>query len=186
MKKWFSIVIFICCFSFVVIHLSIVNAGKKSPEPNADYLVVLGAKLDGEQMSLSLLYRMNAAFTYLEANPNTKVIVSGGKGAGEIITEAEAMARFLEDNGIEKNRIIKEESSTSTYENLLFTKQLIGGKQKDIVIVSSDFHLFRAGIIAKRVGFEPQFLAAPTPEIVKIKLWLREYAVVVKSLLLDW
>ncbi|NEU29751.1 YdcF family protein [bacterium LRH843] len=158
----------------------------KTADSNAAYLIILGASLKGEVMSLSLYNRMVTALDYLNENPNTKVIVTGGQGKGESITEAEAMARFLLEHGVSEKRIMKEDRSTSTYENLVLSQELLGTGQKEIVIVSNDFHLFRAGMIAKRLGFEPQFIAAPTPDVVKVQLWLREYAAVVKSFLLDW
>jgi uncharacterized SAM-binding protein YcdF (DUF218 family) len=172
-------------FYFLIVHLLIFNTSKQVPPENTDYLVILGARLHGERMSLALQYRVEAALEYLQENPSTKVIVAGGQGPGENITEAEAMSRYFLDRGIEQDRIVLENKSTSTYENLLFSRKLI--KQNDqVVIVSNDFHLFRASMIAERVGFQRvDTLPAKTPTVVIVKLWTREYLAVLKTWLFD-
>lgn len=177
--------IFVCMLIYViVVHLAITATAKKEPPANVEYVLVLGAKINGEELSLSLYNRVKKALEYLEDNPNTKVIVSGGQGPGELITEAEAMARYFMSNGVVKERIIKEELSTNTYENIKYSKELLGD-QKEVVIVSNDFHLFRASVIAKRLDLEPYTLAAETPTIVKANLWAREYIAVIKTMIFD-
>lgn len=157
-----------------------------APPKNAEYLIVLGAKVDGTEMSLSLYNRAEAALRYLEENPDTKVVVTGGQGPGEDITEAEALETYFLEANISPNRILKEDQSTSTFENFLFTKELIDDLDANIVIVSNDFHLFRAHMIAKRLGYENiHALAAPTPKVVQAQTYTREYAAVLKSYILD-
>lgn len=168
----------------LVIHIAIVSTAKKQPPSNIQYMIVLGAQIRGEQLSLSLYNRVVKALDYLIENPNSKVIVSGGQGEGEAITEAEAMERFFLENGIEKERIIKEEKSTSTFENIKFSKEFLNGEQ-EVIIVSNDFHLFRASLIAKRLGLKPYTLSAETPQVVKTRLWIREYFAITKTLLFD-
>ncbi|MFZ3587701.1 YdcF family protein [Bacillus sp. DJP31] len=180
-----SVFLVIACFYIAIVHHLISQTANQLPPDEADYLIVLGAKLNGEDMSLALQYRVEVALIYLERNPQTKVIVSGGQGPGEVITEAEAMARYFLTEGIRKDRIIKEDKSTTTYENLLFSKKYIKGGGP-LVIVSNDFHLFRASLIADRVGYEKvHTLAAKTPLIVLPKLWVREYAAVLKTWVFD-
>jgi uncharacterized SAM-binding protein YcdF (DUF218 family) len=180
----------ICCF--VILYLLITSsfiykAAHDHPPEEADYLIVLGAKVNGSVMSLSLYNRAVTALRYLQENPETEVIVTGGQGRGEQITEAEAVRRYLLDNGIPASRILKEDQSTSTLENLMFAKEWISDLEADVVIVSNDFHLFRASIIAKRLGFAHVYtLAAPTPDVVKLQSYLREYAAILKSYMLDW
>lgn len=188
-KVWgkFLVLVLVVGIGYVVAaHMLITSVGKDQPPDGVDYLIVLGARLHGEDMSLALYNRVQTALEYLKSNPETNVVVSGGQGRGEDITEAEAMARFFEENGIEDERIIIEDRSTSTLENLKFSKELLGSEVDEVVIVSNDFHLFRAVLIAKRQGFEPYTLAAETPRIVREKLWLREYVAVLKTALLDW
>lgn len=154
------------------------STAKETPPDKVPHLVILGAKVNGTDMSLSLLYRANKALEYLKDNPVTKVIVTGGQGPGEDITEAEALRRFLEENGIEPERILLEDKSTSTYENLKFTKELYN--IDEAVIVSNDFHLYRAIELAENVGIKGYPLAAKTPKVVQFTLQLREYAAILK------
>ncbi len=84
-----------------------------------DYAVILGAKVNGEIPSLSLQFRLDAALEYAIQYPHVYLILSGGQGPGEHISESEAMKRFLVKNGIQEERLLIEDLSTSTYENLL-------------------------------------------------------------------
>lgn len=146
------------CFAIVaaILVLAIVETGfiikanTKKPVENAT-AVVLGCRVYGERASLSLVERLEAAYTYLEENPESVCVVSGGQGEGEDISEAECMYRWLVDKGIAGERIYKEEKSTSTDENIAFSKEIIeqNGLNENIAIVTSDYHSYRAGIIAK-------------------------------------
>lgn len=131
----------------------IVNAATKAPAENAT-AVVLGCRVYGERPSLSLVERLEAAYTYLEENPEAVCIVSGGKGDSENISEAECMYRWLVDKGIDGSRIYKEENSTSTDENITFSKEIIEeyGLNENIAIVTSEYHTYRAGKIAEENG----------------------------------
>ncbi|TYR81734.1 YdcF family protein [Priestia megaterium] len=180
MLIFFVIVIYVCVISYFMYEA----ANQQAPR-NADYVMVLGAKVNGTEMSLSLYERTVTALHYLEDNPDTKAILTGGQGNDEDITEAEAMYQFLTAKGVSSDRLIKEEQSTSTYENFLYTKQLVDITNKDIVLISNDFHLFRASLIAKRQGFHVSPLAAKTPNAVKLQTYSREYAAILKTWLLD-
>ncbi|MBM7663002.1 uncharacterized SAM-binding protein YcdF (DUF218 family) [Bacillus mesophilus] len=184
-RRLISFFLLILCIYIVIIHNLISNTARQDPPPNADYLVVLGAKINGEELSLALYYRVFAAVQYLKNNTTTKVVVSGGQGPGESITEAEAMKRYFLNEGISEERIILEADSTTTFENLSFSKNLID-TNKQVIIVSNDFHLYRTTIIAKRLGYENvHTLASKTPWMVKPKLWVREYAAVLKTWIFD-
>ena len=93
---------------------------------NLDYIIVLGAHVNGVRLSKALLERTRRALEYLEKNPKTRAVLSGGQGEGETIGEAEAMCRYLEDHGISRERLILEDRSTNTKENLDFSLALIG------------------------------------------------------------
>jgi uncharacterized SAM-binding protein YcdF (DUF218 family) len=169
----------------IIVHTLIYHTAKEQPPNDLDYIIVLGARVKGEQMTLALRYRVEAALEYLKNNQHTKIIVSGGQGPGEDITEAEAMARFLLTHGIEEERIIKEGLSTTTYENLSFSKQFTE-EDSLVAIVSNDFHLFRASMIAERLGFYKVYtIPGKTPKIAIFKLWTREYIAVAKTWLVD-
>ncbi|MCM3616501.1 YdcF family protein [Sutcliffiella horikoshii] len=169
----------------IIVHSLIYHSAKQDPPKEVDYLIVLGARVRGEMMTKALLFRVEAALEYLRENPNTKVIASGGQGPGEDITEAEAMRRYFVANGIEENRILLEGSSTTTFENLSFSRDMIED-EASVAIVSNDFHVYRASIIGKRLDFaEVHTLAGKTPRVAIFKLWLREYFAVAKTWLVD-
>lgn len=122
-----------------------------------DAIIVLGAGIHGERVSLTLRDRLNAAIACYEQNPNAVIVVSGGQGPQEDISEALAMERYLIGHGIPQESIIKEEKSTSTAENFAFSKALLDerfGENYSAAYVTSDFHIFRAGRIAHNAGFE--------------------------------
>lgn len=149
------------------------------------YLIVLGAKVKpGGIPSLSLQYRLDVALDYLKENPHTKVIVSGGQGPDEEQTEASFMRDYLIANGIEKNRIITEEQSTSTYENLYYSFALLPETEQAVTIVSNDFHLRRATYIANELGYETDVIVASTPKSVEIKLNIRERLALLRTYIL--
>lgn len=158
----------------------------KGVEPQADgnndYAILLGAKVkENGDPSLSLRYRLDAAVEYLRQHQNVNVIVSGGQGEGEPMSEAELMFSYLVQAGIAENRIIQEEKSTSTYENLLNSKGLLPKDVSAITIISSDFHLARAQYLAKKLELETDVVAATTPKSVEVKLRLRERAALLKT-----
>ena len=124
-----------------------------------DAVIVLGAGIRGETVSRILAYRLDAAIEYSKRNPNAVIIVSGGQGQDprEYISEAFAMKRYLIAGGIPEERIIKEEASTSTYENLLFSKEILDGMFEApyrVVIISNNFHIFRAVQTARSLGLD--------------------------------
>ena len=129
----------------------IISANLKKPAENAT-AVVLGCRVYGERASLSLVERLEAAYDYLEEHPEAACVVSGGQGDGENISEAECMYRWLVARGVDANRIYKEGQSTSTDENIKFSKQIIeeNGLDADIAIVTSEYHSYRASVIAKK------------------------------------
>lgn len=132
----------------------LISEGKSTPSDNADYVIVLGAHVYGERMSANLRYRVEKACEYLKENPDTKAVLSGGQGQGEAITEAEAMRRYLEQEGIASDRLLLDDTSVNTDENIRNSAELIKDNTKRVVIVSNDFHIYRAKRIAKKQGFQ--------------------------------
>lgn len=156
-RIWKTVVV-VSLAVFVITGGFIVSGMVDEPAAGAEYVVILGAKVNGTKPSLSLRYRIEAAAEYLLENPETVAVASGGRGVNEGISEGEAIARSLESLGISPERILKEEQSTNTKENLLFSKACIesaGGKpeQSTVVVVSSDFHIFRAKALARKCGY---------------------------------
>jgi len=185
-KIVFLSVIISISLSFVIIESLIFINARSHKYENADYIVILGAGLYRGAPSLTLLRRINAAINYSNENPHVKIIVSGGTGEGQRTSEALAMARVLENNGINSDRIIIEDRSSSTYENLKFSGELISDLDKKIIISSSEFHLFRAKIIAKKLGYKNVgVLASRTPGILLPNYYAREYFAVLKTIFFD-
>lgn len=137
----------------------ILKAAHPASLPACDHIVVLGAGVRGTVPSMSLQERIDAAYDYLTANPNTIAVLSGGQGKGEDITEAACMYRELTNMGIDGSRLLLEEASTSTIENLMFSLDVIeahtGTRPLRIGIVSSEYHIFRAKLFAKHLGLDP-------------------------------
>lgn len=158
-------------------------------DPKADgtneYAIVLGAKVKkGNIPSLSLQYRLDSALAYATEYTHVKLILSGGQGPDEDIAEAFVMRQFLIDNGIEESRLILEDEATSTYENLLFSKEFIPSNIKSITIITSDYHLQRAKILASKLGWESDVVAAKTPKVVEQKVRMRERVALLKAYIL--
>ncbi|WHY79620.1 YdcF family protein [Neobacillus sp. WH10] len=167
--------IYVGFLQFKIIQYSRVEAPK-----NADYLIVLGARVKSTVPSLAFASRINAAAKYLKENKDTIVIASGGQGTGEDISEAECIKRELVKQGINETRIILEDHSTDTYENINFSKKLIPSNAKVGLVVTNNFHLYRAISIARDQGLDVQGLPAKTPWKAVIKSYTREYLAITK------
>jgi uncharacterized SAM-binding protein YcdF (DUF218 family) len=167
---------------FIFIEGTLIYYSNRKAEDNVDYLIVLGAQVRGTTISKSLKKRLDTALEYLKDNPGTRVIVSGGQGPGEDISEAEAMESYLLTNGVEENRIIKEDKSTNTNENILFSKKLIPSDNASIAIVTNGFHIFRSLSIAKKQGLSRVGgLAAPSDPLLLLNYYIREAAGILKD-----
>lgn len=151
-------------------------------------LVVLGCKVYGTKASLMLEERLQAACKFLCQHPETKCVVSGGKGEDEEISEAACMYQYLVDAGISEERIYLESNSTNTGENITFSMEIIRreGLCPQLALVSNEFHIYRAIKIAKHLGFMAQGVPARTAwwlfptyfvrELLCIaNEWLRQY-----------
>lgn len=151
---------------FAVFEAPVISNAKTDAAPQSDYLIVLGAGVNGSAPSLSMVNRLEAALDYLETYPDAVAIVSGGQGAGEDVTEASAMHDWLVAHGMPESRIVQEDQSTSTRENLENSFAIIrsrGGDPADgVAVVSSEYHLYRAKQMARALGAKPLGVAAET------------------------
>ncbi|WP_370016994.1 YdcF family protein [Peribacillus sp. RS7] len=170
---------------FGFLHMKIQESIHQPIPENADYLIILGARVKGSVPSLSLQYRIDKAAEYLRANKRTLAIVSGGKGPGEDISEAKAMQQGLIEQGIEEARIMMEDKSTTTHENIVFSKELITDPSASGLIVSNDFHIYRAVEIAKKEGLDMKGIPAKTPIVALLKSYSREYLAITKYYLTE-
>lgn len=132
-----------------------IRAAANRPPENTT-AVVLGCSVKGERPSTVLWERINAAYRYLSENPEAVCVLSGGQGIGEDISEAECMYRYLTKKGIDGDRLLLEDASTTTEENLRFSMELLKehGIEGDITIVTSEFHEYRANETAERLGIK--------------------------------
>lgn len=151
------------------------------PTESVDYVVVLGAKVNKDGPSVSLWDRICAAYEYAESHPDTILILSGGQGTDEPITEAECMFRELIWLGVDPNRLWAEGQATSTWENLQFSLNMIeektGQRPGKIGVISSEYHLFRASLFAKACDVEFVGIPAKTSRWgQKINHFMREVA----------
>ena len=160
-KRVFSILLYVLCalfIVFVIVEAKIVSYSLKAPEKDADYLIVLGSQIKESGPSMDFKARLDSAFDYLLENKDTIVITTGGKGENEPIAEAVGGADYLIEKGIEKERIRIEDRSSTTLENLLNAKTIIEKEDSisraKVVIVSADYHLYRASYIADKIGMK--------------------------------
>lgn len=157
---------------FGVTEYFIIRASFGTPETQVDYLVVLGAKVRQDGPSVSLWDRIYETVSYLNAHPDTIAIVSGGQGEDEPITEAKSMHDELVKLGISEDRIWMEHKATSTDENLRYSLDLIeektGRRPQTLGVLSSEYHLFRASLMAKKLGIEFVGVPAKTTKITQL------------------
>lgn len=195
---WGSVFACVGIALFLFVEIILFTYACKEPKTEADVVLVLGCQVRGEKISRALQYRLQRATVYLKQHPDVIVVVSGGKGTGENISEADAMEHFLLEQGIEGDRIIKEDRSTSTVENVRFSRALLEQyvQQGDIqlrnktvvdchlVVVSNGFHMFRAIHICKKQGFNNvEGLAGSSDPYMAAAYYLREFFAVVKDFL---
>ena len=140
--------------------------------------------------ALSLLVRLEAALDYLSDKPDIPVVVTGSKGPGEDISEAQCMADWLASHGIAERRILLEEQADNTEENIRFSKELLAGQGIDltgsIAVVSSDYHLYRASLYWASPGFVPVAAHMPGQYLpLTINYYIREAFAAAKLLVFD-
>ncbi|MBQ7100202.1 MAG: YdcF family protein, partial [Clostridia bacterium] len=120
-------------------------------------IIVLGSGIRGELLTQGLKNRLDAAVECYEENEDLLIVVSGGQGPQEDITEALAMERYLLARGVPQESIIKEEQATSTYENFIYSKKILDEKLGDgytAAFVSNEYHIYRASSLARIAGFD--------------------------------
>ncbi len=154
--------------------------GAQNKPDHAVTAIVLGCRVKGNRPTLELIRRAEAAKTYLENNPDAVCIVSGGAGDGEEISEAECLFQLLTESGISAERILLEDRSTTTEENLAFSRQIMEERElgTEAVLITSGYHCYRAGILAGRQGITAYSCPAFTSVFYFPTAYLRElYAI---------
>lgn len=149
---------------FVAVEAAILHAETLPVYDDADWVVVLGAQVRGVEPSPMLQRRIDKAVEYARSHPDVRIVVCGGRGEDEGASEASVMASVMTDAGVEEGRLILEDRSVNTRQNLSFAKELIGEDHPRAVIVSDGFHLYRASLLAKELGYDASTLACEKSE----------------------
>lgn len=175
----FTVILCLCILLFIAIEIPIIKNARTDAEDDTEYLIVLGAGVKGTVPSLSLQNRMDGAYKWLRDHPDVTVILSGGRGPGEDITEAAAMYENFTKRGFPAERLFLEESSTSTAENLANSLEIIkslgGSENSRIAVCTSEYHLFRAKLLAKDEGINIKGVSARTTmPTLMINYFIRE------------
>jgi uncharacterized SAM-binding protein YcdF (DUF218 family) len=171
---------------FAFVEALIVSAAcAPEPDEEAGVVIVLGCGIfpDG-RLSLSLKTRLDRAYEYLAAHPDTLCIVTGGQGANEPRSEAEAMRDYLLSQGIAGSRIYTDTKSTSTEENLINAFAImrkLGLEDSLAAIATNDYHLYRAKLLAENTGLRAFGLPAKTPLLVRLGSYMRECLAVINT-----
>lgn len=194
--RWLYMIVKICAALTIIIFIAvegmIISFPKKSLN-DCDYVVVLGARVIGNELGLTLKGRLDRALEYVKNNNDDyKIVVSGGKGEGENISEAEAMKRYLVERGIKPEMIIKEDKSVNTMQNFEFSRDKIENDSKknvtdiNVKVVTTDFHAFRSDKYAKRAGYERiSFYTEKTKWYLVPVLYAREFFAIIKMVLIS-
>lgn len=186
-KAWLKAIVLIGTSIFILVEACIITAGLQSAmNLESDYIIVLGARVKGETPSLALQHRLDKAYAYMEKHPDVICILSGGQGKGEQITEAVAMKRYLLKKGVLESRLILEEESTNTRENLTNSFQIIDKNDVDanVIVITSRFHIFRSKIIANELGKKVSGIGSDTLVFLIPNYYLREFFAVIKEIIL--
>lgn len=169
--------------AFFIVEGCIISQMHEKGEAELDYIIVLGAQVRESGPSAALKYRLDEAVEYLEDNPKTICIVSGGQGANEPYSEAEGMAQYLKEQGIDASRILLEDKSLNTEQNMEYSRALIKDGAS-VGIITNDFHLFRAKQIARKYGLDNICgIAAKSTPVYLPNNMLREFLAEIKFLL---
>lgn len=165
------------CLFLLFLGSLMLRAIDRGEHGDYDALIVLGAAVHGDRVTWVLSNRLDAAYDYAAAHPETVLVVSGGQGDGESVTEASAMAGYLTRRGLDPSRILLEDRAESTAENFAFSKAIIDetlGPDASIGFVTTRFHVFRAGAVARKGGIAARGLGAPDVWYIALNNFLRE------------
>lgn len=162
-KAGVCLTVFLGILIFAILEGLIISGMGGGQKGNLDYIIVLGAQVRGDHPSRALRKRIQTAADYLRENSSTVAVLSGGQGPGEDMTEAECMRRELTEMGISENRLMLEERSVSTWENLKFCAELAPVRERKTGLVTQNFHIYRSMKLAKSQKYADIYgIAAPS------------------------
>ncbi|MEV6872464.1 YdcF family protein [Amycolatopsis sp. NPDC051128] len=185
--RWGSAVVTIaavlaCYFGFLFLSLLVYSVayGRIRRRGGLDAVIVLGCGLDGDRVSPLLAARLDRALRlYSQETTPPLLVVSGGRGPGETVAEAEAMHAYLRERGVPEDRILREDRARSTEENLRFSAGLLPGDARRVVAVTSDYHVFRTAVECRRLGLPFPATGSPTARYFLPSAFLREFAALI-------
>ena len=183
--KFFKICFFagVCVVLILSLFLAIYGVSD-SCTYQEDAVIVLGTSVHGTEISKTLKYRLDKAVEYHKKNPEALIVVSGGQGVQEDVTEAYAMEQYLIQNGVNPDKIIKEEKSTSTSENIKFSKEILDTYFEgdySVTVITNAFHVYRGAQFAQSADFEKvTTMHADMEWYSVVPCYLRECVAVVK------
>lgn len=154
---------------------AVLNLFHLNKKRNADYIVVLGSGIIGDRVTPLLAARIEKGIELLRYNPNAVLILSGGQGPGEDIPESEAMAAYAVAQGVDTEKIVMEQKSVSTQENLQFSRELMNRQKPKIIVVTTAYHVFRALILAKQQGIRCKGFGAKIKWYFTLNAFIREF-----------
>ena len=168
---------------FVAVEACIISSFGEKGESNLDYIIVLGAQVKENGPSAALKFRLDEAYDYLMENENTLCIVSGGQGYNEPRSEAQGMYDYLTERGIDGKRIIMEDKSTDTSENIAFSAVFLDKESDRVGIVTNNFHVFRGVHLARHQGIKNVCgISADSNVIFQLNNMVREFFGIIKDL----
>ena len=183
LRRIFGVTVLAGTVLFVIVECCIISRFHDRGKENLDYIIVLGAQMKSAGPSSALKFRLDEAYDYLTDNENTVCILSGGQGSNEPCSEAEGMYRYLVGRGISPERLVLEDRSTNTSENIAYSMDLIGRKDMSVGIVTNNFHVFRGVRLAKAAGMEDVCgIAARSNIYFQLNNMVREFFGILKDL----
>lgn len=192
LKAWIALAC-VCVIAFSALLGAVLYGSYDHVRGEPQVMVILGCQVKPWGPSILLQDRLDKALDYWEDNPDIAIVVSGGQGPDEHISEAQAMYDYLVGNGVDGEQILREDRSYNTVQNLTYTMELLTGKGYDVtadmVVVSNGFHLTRVRMLWERVcGTDDNLstLAAPSTHVPScLKMYIREPLALVKSFIFD-
>ena len=167
---------------FFVLEGIIIKNMFDKPDKDCDYMIVLGCQIRGTNITRSLRRRLETALNYANENEHVVIIVSGGQGRGEDMSEAQAMHKYLTEHGIDGERIIMEDKSTDTNLNMRYSASYIKDKDSKVCVVTNTFHIYRAKKLARAQGFtNVSGAAAASDKVLLLNYMVREAIGIVKD-----
>lgn len=182
LKRTVLTVVTLLMILLLSMEVLVISGMNDEPDESCEYMIVLGCQIRGTRITRSLRKRLDTAYEYADQYKDIKIVVSGGRGPGEDMTEAQAMYDYLTERGIDGDRIIMEDRSTDTSENIRYSADLIGDMDAHVSVVTNNFHVYRAKRLARGAGFtNVSGAAAGSDPVLMVNYMVREAVGIVKD-----